>query len=183
MMHSIILWFYCLPVSDAVFLIFTATILFLLLRNNIGNSRYWKLGSSLLFFLWIAITLYTTLGLRTEGDYISAPVLTPFYSYYAVLHSGPQELYRANFMNVILFYPIGLLGYELLPKQWRRVWKTVFATCFPALLSIGIEYAQYRFHLGLAETDDVIHNILGALLGGLACWIPVDPIMTLFKWR
>ena len=33
------------------------------------------------------------------------------------------------------------------------------------LLSAGIEYIQYRFALGVAETDDVICNTLGTVIG------------------
>ena len=33
------------------------------------------------------------------------------------------------------------------------------------MLSAGIEYAQYRYALGMAEVDDVICNTLGAFIG------------------
>lgn len=70
-------------------------------------------------------------------------------------------------MNVVLFYPAGLPGCEALSKRWKRVWKVLLVTCVFPLVSIGIEYSQYRFVLGLAETDNVIHNTLGTLLGAL----------------
>lgn len=50
-------------------------------------------------------------------------------------------------------------------------------------MSIGIEYAQYRFGLGLAEVDDVIHNALGAMLGALARSIPLRKLRVLLKSR
>lgn len=43
------------------------------------------------------------------------------------------------------------------------------------LVSAGIEYVQYHFHMGLPKTDDIIHDSLGALLGVIACAIPVKP--------
>ena len=39
---------------------------------------------------------------------------------------------------------------------------------FALLLSIGIEAAQLHFHLGRCETDDVIMNTLGAVVGAAA---------------
>ena len=39
------------------------------------------------------------------------------------------------------------------------------------ILSAGIEYAQYRYALGLAETDDVICNTLGAFIGSTSLLI------------
>lgn len=168
-MRKLFLWFYCLPIVDAVLLVVLVTVVFLILRKKFGNTPYWKAGISILFVCWIAVILFGTLGQRTEGGNLSMPILTPFYSYYTALNSGNKEIYRTNFMNVVLFYPVGLLGYETLPKRWKQVWKVVLITCAFALVSIGIECTQYRFGLGLAEADDVIHNTVGTLLGAIAC--------------
>ena len=167
-MRKVFLWFYCLPITHAVLLIALVTVVFLLLREKWGNRPYWKVAMPLLMIGWIAVILLGTLGQRVERGNHAEPILTPFHSYLAVLHGGNRELYRANFMNAVLFYPAGLLGCEVLPKRWKKAWKIVLVTCIFALVSIGIEYGQYRFALGLAEADDVIHNTLGALLGALA---------------
>ena len=37
---------------------------------------------------------------------------------------------------------------------------------------MGIEYAQYLLEIGLAETDDVLHNTLGGTLGVMTRTIP-----------
>lgn len=168
-MRTLFLWFYCLPISGAVLLIALATVMFLFLRERLGNTPYWKAGIPILLVCWIAVILFGTLGQRTEGGNLSEPILIPFYSYYTALNGGSQELYRTNFMNAVLFYPAGLLSCELLPGRLRKIWKVILVTCVFALVSIGIEYSQYRFGLGLAEVDDVIHNALGTLLGALAC--------------
>lgn len=167
-MRTVFLWFYCLPIVEAVVLILLVTAAFLLLRERLGNSPYWKGGILLLFLLWIGVILLGTLGQRAGGGNMASPVLMPFASYHAALSGGSKEIFRANFMNVVLFYPAGILGVEVLPKLWRRQRKAVLVTVLLVLLSLGIEYAQYRFNLGMAETDDVIHNALGALLGALA---------------
>lgn len=168
-MRKIFLWFYCLPILDAVLLIVLATVVFLFLRKRFGNTLYWKVGIPFLFFCWVAVIFFGTLGQRTEGGNLSEPILMPFASYYTALNGGSKELYRTNFMNAVLFYPAGLLGCEALPKRWRKIWKVMLVTCVLALVSVGIEYTQYRFGLGLAEVDDVIHNTLGTLLGAVAC--------------
>lgn len=110
-----------------------------------------------------------TLIQRTEGGNLSAPVLMPFASYQAAFNGGNKEIYRTNFMNVVLFYPAGLLGLEALPKDWYKLLKVALITALFFLVSACIEYVQYRFGLGLAEMDDVIHNTLGALLGAMVC--------------
>ena len=124
-------------------------------------ERHWRLGNLALLLVSAAVILYATLFSRAEGS--GGLILTPF----AALTAARQqpELYREMLMNVFLFFPLGLTLSNALPRRWnyrRRIGVTVLAGC---LLSAGIEYAQYRFALGLAETDDVICNTLGALLG------------------
>lgn len=173
MMQKIFLWFYCLPISGAAFLIALSTVIFLFLRGRLGTAPCWKGILFLLLVCWTAVILYGTLGQRSGSGSLPPPSLIPFHSYRTALSSGSRELFRANFMNAVLFYPTGLLGYDLLPKRWgmRRI--LVLVTCICALTSIGIEYSQYRFCLGLAEADDIIHNTLGALLGAIACGCPI----------
>lgn len=114
----------------------------------------------LLFGCAVAVILCATLGRREQGG--GAPVVIPFYSYYAAFSGGQWELLRECFMNVALFYPAGLLVWELLPRKRTKTWPLVLGF---TLLSLGIEGMQYRLSLGLPEMDDVIHNTLGALLG------------------
>ena len=68
-------------------------------------------------------------------------------------------------MNVFLFFPLGLTLSNALPRKWHRWGRIILTTFIGCALSTGIEYAQYRYALGLAETDDVICNTLGAFLG------------------
>ncbi len=68
-------------------------------------------------------------------------------------------------MNILLFVPLGIFLPELFPAQRRTRSKVVLTVGFAMLLSLGIELAQWHWQLGQAETDDVIANTLGALLG------------------
>lgn len=116
----------------------------------------------ILFCVSAAIILHTTLLSRTPGTYTA--VLTPF----AALAAARQqpELYREMLMNVFLFFPLGLTLSNALPRRWHH-WLRIAAltTLTGCVLSAGVEYAQYRFALGMAETDDVICNTLGAFVG------------------
>ena len=153
-------------------MVILATIVFLALRHKFSASPYWKTVNSLLFACWIAVIFLGTLGQRTEGSGSAEPLLIPFYSYYLTLHGGNPELYRSNFMNAVLFYPAGLLSFDILSPKWKSGQKILLVAFIFTLLSICIEFTQYHFSMGLAEADDVIHNTLGALLGMLACCGP-----------
>ncbi len=107
------------------------------------------------------IILYTTILTRTPG--VSAVILTPFASLTAARQQ--LELYREMLMNVFLFFPLGLTLSNALPRKWHRWGRIILTTLVGCALSAGIEYAQYRYALGMAEVDDVICNTLGAFLG------------------
>lgn len=107
------------------------------------------------------IILYATILTRTPG--VSEAILTPFASLTAARQQ--PELYREMLMNIFLFFPLGLTLSNALPRRWHRWGRITLTTLVGCALSAGIEYAQYRYALGLAETDDVICNTLGAFLG------------------
>ena len=176
MLQTFFLWFYCLSITDAVLLVIVASAGYLILRQWLGEKRFWRPAITLLFLAWLAVIAVATLTDRTPGIIPAEPELIPFHSYRAVIAGENKEILRSNFMNVILFYPAGLLACELLPKNWSRAKKVIFVAVFFALVSAGIEICQYHLALGLAEADDVIHNTLGALIGTLVCTIHL-------KWK
>ncbi len=59
-------------------------------------------------------------------------------------------------MNVVAFIPVGFIGGSL----WK--WKIIPVA---AGLSLCIEMIQLLTKTGLFETDDVIHNTVGAVIG------------------
>ena len=125
------------------------------------GARRWRWGNLVLVLLITAAILYATLFSRAEGS--TGLILTPFASLTAT--RVQPELYREMLMNVFLFFPLGLTLSNALPRKWHRWLRIILTTLVGCALSAGIEYAQYRYALGLAETDDVICNTLGAFLG------------------
>ena len=131
------------------------------MRRRWDNRRWWKGGMAILLMCWAAVMLAQTVWMgRTEGRAVS---LLPFRSYITVLQGGERELIRSAFMNVLLFYPGGLLTQSLCKRWSIRHTVAVFL-----VLSLVIELCQFGFGIGTTETDDVIHNTLGAFLGVLA---------------
>lgn len=140
------------------------------LWNRLDRPGCWHGTALILFVLWAAAVLYVTLLSRSEGE--GEILLTPFWSYRAAFApGGSRELLRANLMNVLLFLPGGLLLGELAPRHWR--WQTALLAFGLSLsFSVCVEALQGLFDLGIAETDDVIHNTLGGLLGSLPAAVP-----------
>ena len=160
-------WLYCLDLADATLLLLACSAVFCLLRRRFEQHSWWKWLVTLLLVAASAGAIYTTLGTRTGGGNLQINLI-PFHSYREVWAGGNPEIYRSNFMNVVLFYPAGLLATVILPERWPGWCRCVLVTIVFCALSVGIEYAQYVWQLGRVEIDDVIHNTAGALAGSLA---------------
>ncbi len=111
----------------------------------------------------VFVMIYTTILKREGGN--GQIELSPFYTF--VLAKQQVEYYRTFFMNALLFVPLGLSMPYMLSKKPRK-WPVFVTTVFAAVLSAGIEFLQYYYHLGRCETDDVIANTLGAAVGTLS---------------
>lgn len=125
------------------------------------------MANFVLFCAAVIAILYATILNRTPGNY--ELILTPFATFTAAQQQ--PELYREMLMNVFLFFPLGLTLSNALPRKWHRWLRIILTTLVGCALSAGIEYAQYRCALGLAETDDMICNTLGAFIGSTSLLI------------
>lgn len=105
------------------------------------------------------IILYTIHG-RFGGNN-RALSLTPFITF--INAKIEPELYRTMFMNMLLFIPLGLSLPFVLSRKIKHC--VLAAIILGFLMSAGIELIQFFFHLGRCETDDVIMNTLGVMIG------------------
>ena len=130
-------------------------------------AKRWRRGNLVLAVLMAGTILYATILTRSEGS--TGLILTPFAAFVAARQQ--PELYREMLMNVFLFLPLGLTLSNVLPQKWHRWVRIILTTLIGCILSAGIEYAQYRYALGMAEVDDVICNTLGAFVGSTSLLI------------
>lgn len=178
-LNAIFRWFYCLDIPDALLLLIIATGAFVFVNERYCGMLRWRWLVGVLLCCWICTAGYATLGTRNDTHMVQVN-LEPFHSYREVWDGGNPEIYRSNFMNVVLFYPAGLLATSLLPRKWAGWRRCVPVVLVLAAMSAGIEFLQYHYALGRCEIDDVIHNTLGALLGSLAVlWVP--PLLAFLK--
>ena len=147
-------------------LLLSLLLLWPMLCQRVGERRRVLLNTALACVAAFII-LYTTILTRTPG--VPEAILTPFASLTAARQQ--PELYREMLMNVFLFFPLGLTLSNALPRKWHRWLRIILTTLIGCILSAGIEYAQYRYALGMAEVDDVICNTLGAFIGSTSLLI------------
>lgn len=120
-----------------------------------------RIGLSLLI-PYLFLTLVATVFTRNPSAEARI-MLEPFWTY--------RQYYTDDFtqfeiqINILMFIPIGFL----LPMVVKKpVW-------LPPIIGIGIsviiEVIQLITHRGMCETDDVISNTIGFLIGFAALWL------------
>lgn len=107
----------------------------------------------------ILVIVYATL-LR-GGYWGGAPSLMPFASYQAAWYQFHPVEWRNLILNICMFVPFGLM-LPVASEKFRKPWKTYLAGFAFTLL---IEMLQIVFKRGIFETDDLINNLLGTIIG------------------
>lgn len=160
--------FYALPLGTVfvmiVLAIITWTGLELITNKNKKFRKRWRYANKLFFIGAVLIIVKMTLLGRSGGQRMVE--LTPFHTFTTMSYNN--EAIRTLLMNVVLFLPLGLtLPYifEYISNDRRR-WLYCFTV--GGCISVGVEVLQYYLAIGLAETDDIICNLLGCGLGILA---------------
>ena len=127
---------------------------FLCIAAALGSRKQ----NAILLILYLAFIVYMTLIGERAG--VPGVRLDLFWSYRLFFISPVMRLQILN--NIWLFVPLGAMLY--------RLWPRGYVVLIPILLSLGIETLQLVLGRGLFETDDIISNSLGGLIGVLVCW-------------
>lgn len=133
--------------------------------GRFGSNRAWKRGNLAVLLVILGAIVHATLLWGREPGARKA-LLEPLQT--LSLAKLYPELYREMLMNVFLFFPFGLAMGQLVPRSWGPGHRAALTVGLGALLSVLIEGAQYLWGLGIAETDDVLCNTLGAALGAMS---------------
>lgn len=115
-----------------------------------------------------------TTGLLAAYTFLVYERVLSSFRYYGIakaIHPIPFQTLHSLYktvqfgLNIILFIPIGFL-FPIVVCQLRNVRMCAWQMGLVAMvISISIEATQYLLSIGKAETDDVITNTLGAVIG------------------
>ena len=131
-----------------------------------ASHRFAKTVNFILFVMAVGGVIYATLINRENKDY--SVNLVPFQSFVAA--KSEFDIYRSMLMNVFLFVPFGLTCPRVFPSRLKK--SPILITVASAMImTVIIEFLQYKLSIGQCETDDVIFNTVGAMLGSLS-YIP-----------
>ena len=142
----------------ALLVVFCIGAAWLLWRKGVRAGL--RASAVLLLMEWVLLVLAIAVVCRQSG--VGHRVsLVPLSSYFAIAENSYfREAAAINILNVVMFVPVGLLlGCGFRGMTWRRV------LCVAVVLSVGIEVLQLLLRRGLCETDDVLHNVVGTVMG------------------
>ena len=127
-------------------------------------KRGWRKVVGLILVGYVLVIYCSTVFFRTAADG-NGHEFRPFWSYEAI-QDGRSELIAENLMNVVVFVPLGiLLGFMFNGSRCTVMKGILIALMIGMGISVSIEAMQYFFQRGFAETDDVMHNTLGCIVG------------------
>ena len=132
-------------------------------RAYLPKKLFWSMNLCMLVVA-VSAVLYLTVFSRKVGTYDI--FLVPF-SALSEAKKEPER-YRSMLMNVFLFFPLGMACANAFSDKMKMRRRLILVFAIGFALSKAVEYIQYRFSLGMAETDDVICNTLGAFVGSLS---------------
>ena len=111
-----------------------------------------------LIFIYISVIVYYTLYDRNIMIHYKYDLI-PFWSYIAIV-KGQQHLLYLNLMNILMFVPLGCM----IRFVCREI-KLSYIAFFAGILSLCIEAIQLVTKRGTFEFDDIIHNVIGCMIG------------------
>lgn len=110
--------------------------------------------------LYLYCVLSITLIDRTSG--IRRHVLRPMWELSTMLQSGDYTYWSGQIGgNLIMLLPLGFM-LPIMAERFRNIRSAAIAGF---LFSLFIEFSQYYTGRGLFESDDIIHNTVGACIG------------------
>lgn len=163
MLKDIFHYIYCMSIPSTMIVLLIVCSLWRYIASKcdgIAKKKIWKSVNIVLFLIWMFCVVYMTVFSRGSKTEIN---LIPFRFIFEPFRTGNEEFFRTGWMNILLFVPGGMwLSYGT-KKQTKA--KCILQVVFLMLASILIETLQWYYKLGTVETDDVICNTLGAIIG------------------
>lgn len=164
---------YAWPIILLVLLTAVSIAAVLLLWLRFCREKDETFVSVILLLLSIFFILAVTILSRDIGSG-SELSLVPFSSWINYFKGNNEEFLRTNIFNMLLFMPFGASLYAV--RYTRSSFKglLMITSVSAMLLSVSVELGQWFLQCGEVEADDVIHNVLGAVIGVLLAKLVCD---------
>ncbi|MCR4796193.1 MULTISPECIES: VanZ family protein [Ruminococcus] len=134
------------------------------IKDRLKKLSYSELMLKALCTFTLLIYLYCVLNItlidRTPG--MRRHVFRPLWEVSVMLKSGDYSYWSGQIGgNLVMLLPLGFM----LPIMSEKFRSIKAAAVIGFAFSIFIEFAQYYTGRGLFESDDILHNTIGACIG------------------
>lgn len=142
-------------------------------KKRLGRRELVIKGMCLLVMLvYLYCVLSITLIDRTAG--LRRHVFRPMWELRSMLQSGNYTYWSGQIGgNLIMLFPLGFL-LPIISDRFRNI-RAAAAAGF--VFSLFIEFSQYYTGRGLFESDDIIHNTVGACIGCITYVLIFEKLM------
>ena len=148
------------PVMVLCVCLFIIGLVLILFRVKTNYSVFVRHASLCLLIGYVFLVFCTTIFFREE-TFEKHYRLCPLSSYSMLYNKLLAEL----IMNIMMFVPIGFFTGGALKK--KHIWNAIV---FGFGLSLFIELTQLITTRGVFNVDDIIHNVLGCIIG-FSCFV------------
>lgn len=142
-----------------LFISFIGSIIIYILFNKFLNRKIITIKFKTFIRIWYVVFVVFVCFADRKIFGARAYNLIPLLSFKQAISQFSAENWLNILLNIILFIPFGILFYPSNNKE-----KICIFTMGTASVLL-IEIIQYTFHLGIADIDDVIYNIIGIVIG------------------
>lgn len=164
-LKQLIVRFYCLPLFESCLLGLAGVLLWYFLMLCLKDKeKLVKMLSALLLVTAIGVVIASTLFSREKGEYSIR--LIPFQFLWNRTLNWDATM-RPMIMNVILFVPVGVSAPFLFGSRTGALKRIIIVSLGVFHVSAVLEVTQLLLHVGTFETDDILCNTIGAVLGML----------------
>lgn len=151
-------FFHYIPTTVYVAILALLCLGILVVLSLKGLTNGWRSMGLLFLIAYLCLLYCSTIIFRFYRETWGCNY-QPFWSYKAILN-GQEGLIIENIMNILAFVPLGiLLGWAIKRIKWWGV--LIAGLC----VSASIESLQYIFRRGFSEFDDILHNVIGCMIG------------------
>ena len=126
-------------------------------KKSLPKKRVLLLG---MFIGYIFMVIGVTFLMR-GSNYHGGVDLSLFSSYREAWYSFTVRHWQSIYLNIVMFIPLGILLPLLHPRLQKAVWTIGVA----ALFTLTIESVQLLTGYGIFTVDDLVNNLLGAIIG------------------
>ena len=150
---------FVLRVGISAVLLFTLVSLGLVLYKHSIINKIQRNSIILLSSYTVALLYFTVFGRYSQSYYRYE--IDVFASYRKLFENFDTYVFKQIILNLLMLIPVGFLLCVIIKSKFKYLWAMVISF----ILTVLVEVLQFVSRCGTFEVDDLINNMIGAVIG------------------